>query len=154
MPDEIVVTILERPDLGPVVAGWLWESFWRKRGSSLHEIERLVAASKASVGPPRCFVLVVDGDPVGTAGLIAHDCDERPDLTPWLAAMFVAPAWRGRGYAMKLVRTVEEAARAAGMSTLWLYTRTAQGLYARAGWAHVEDFVAVGTAATLMRRDL
>ena len=149
-----IVTIADRPDLVPVVAGWLWDAFWRKRGHSLGEIEDLVAASHARVGPPQCFVLLADGAPAGTAGLIASDCDERPDLTPWLAAMFVAPAHRGRGHALTLVRTVEDAARAAGVSTLWLYTRTAQGLYDRAGWERVEEFAAAGQPAMLMRRDL
>jgi hypothetical protein len=48
---------------------------------------------------PRTFILLADGEPVGTASLAAHDLDERPDLTPWLAGVFVDPHTRGQGYA-------------------------------------------------------
>jgi GNAT superfamily N-acetyltransferase len=82
---------------------------------------------------PRTLVLLADGEPVGTASLVAHDLDERPDLTPWLAGMFVAPHARGQGHAARLIAAVEQEAAAASISTLWLYTNTAERVYARGG---------------------
>jgi GNAT superfamily N-acetyltransferase len=96
----------------------------------------------------------VDGEPVGTAGLIASDLSSRPDLTPWLAAMYVRPDARGRGYATDLIRAVEGAARVAGFDRIWLYTFEAEGLYLKAGWQPVEQIEHNGRPATLMRRDL
>ena len=103
---------------------------------------------------PRTFVLLVDDEPVGTASLVAHDLDERPDLTPWLAGVFVAPHARRQGYAVQLVRAVEQEARKASVSTLWLYTNTAERIYARAGWQTVEIVQHDGKSFSLMRRDL
>jgi GNAT superfamily N-acetyltransferase len=103
---------------------------------------------------PRTFILLADGQPVGTASLVACDLDERPDLSPWLADVFVLPAARRRGYAVHLIAAVEEACRAASISTLWLYTRTAERLYARNGWRTVETVVHNGRSYALMRRDL
>ena len=91
---------------------------------------------------------------VGTAGLIVSDLSTRPELTPWLAAVYVRPDQRGRGYALDLVRAVEGAASVAGIKRIWLYTTTAEALYLKAGWDAVERFERNGTPAVLMRRDL
>jgi GNAT superfamily N-acetyltransferase len=149
-----IVTIAERPDLVPLVAGWLFEAFWRRGGFSLAETTAFVAGAVAVVGSPQCFVLLVDEVPVGTAGLVADDLDERPDLTPWLAGVFVAQEARGRGHVNHLIAAVEAAARAASVTTLWLYTTTAERVYLRAGWVTIEHFEHNGRPAALMRRDL
>jgi GNAT superfamily N-acetyltransferase len=95
---------------------------------------RLFSNPNAETGPTQTFILLIDGEPVGTASLVAHDLDERPDLTPWLAGVFVAPKYRGRGYVGRLIAAVEQAGRSASIPTLWLYTNTAERVYARAGW--------------------
>jgi GNAT superfamily N-acetyltransferase len=103
---------------------------------------------------PRTFILLAEGDPVGTASLAAHDLEERPDLTPWLAGVFVDPRVRGRGYAAHLIAAVEDECRATSISTLWLYTRTAERIYARAGWRTIEIVQHSDKPYALMRRDL
>jgi GNAT superfamily N-acetyltransferase len=91
---------------------------------------------------------------VGTAGLRHDDLASRPDLTPWLAGVFVEPAARSRGYANALVRQVEAFAAAAGVPTLWLYTWTAAPLYARLGWQPVGPETDRGKDVVLMTRHL
>jgi GNAT superfamily N-acetyltransferase len=153
-PALAIATIRERPDLVPVVAEWLWDAFWRQDGHSLEETRQAWAEAVAPRGPPQCFVLLADGVAVGTAGLVVEDLEERPDLTPWLASVFVAQSARGRGYAGLLVRAVEAAAREADVATLWLYTVTAERIYARLSWQTAERFDRKGKVAALMRRDL
>jgi GNAT superfamily N-acetyltransferase len=46
---------------------------------------------------PTGFVAVLDEVVVGMACLVAHDMETRPELTPWLATVLVAPEYRGRG---------------------------------------------------------
>ena len=116
------------------------------------EAERSVAATPALM--PQTLVLLAAGEPVGMASLAEHDLDERPDLTPWLAGVFVAANARGRGHAGRLVAAVEGLAAEASIPTLWLYTRTAEPIYARAGWRTVEVFQHHGEPHALMRRDL
>lgn len=152
--DARILPIAARPDLAPLLAGWLWEAFWRGDGYALAEVEARVAAGTAQRGPPQTFVLLLDGQPAGTASLAAQDLDSRPDLTPWLAGVYVVPEARGRGLALDLVRAVEGAAGAAGVATLWLYTRRAERVYLQAGWHTVEHFTHHGDQATLMRREL
>ncbi len=130
------VTLKDRPDLLPIVRSWLGS-----RRSSL-------------AGPEHCFVLLAGGVPAGTASLAENSLETRPDLTPWLANLFVPPAFRGRGHSARLVGAVEAAARAARVPTLWLVTRSAESLYARLGWHAVGPAIFHGDPATLMRRDL
>ena len=149
-----VVSTFDRPDLVPVVARWLWDEFWRAGGHSLEATQTAVMTSVADQPMPRTYVLLVGDHPVGTASLVAHDLEERPDLTPWLAGVVVDPPARGQGYAAHLIAAVEAAARAAGIPRLWLYTRAAERIYARAGWRTVATVEHGGKPFALMRRDL
>ena len=113
-----IVTTADRPDLAALTARWRWEAFFRGSGRPFDDI--LADAQKTAAAAqlmPRTFVLLMEGEPVGTASLVAHDLEERPDLTPWLAGVFVVPHARGRGYAARLVAAVEQAAAAAGIPT-------------------------------------
>jgi GNAT superfamily N-acetyltransferase len=152
-PEHLVVSTSERPDLAPVVAAWLWAEFSRARGSSLEETLAAVRIS-ATARMPHTFVLLVEGKPVGTASLAAQDLETRPDLTPWLASVFIEPAARGQGLAAHLIGAVEDECRRRSIPTLWLYTRSAEKVYRRAGWRTVETFLAGDKSYALMRRDL
>ena len=116
----VIVRTADRTDLVPVVARWLWEEFSRQSGRPLERVHERIAASTATCGPPQTFVLLVDDRPIGTASLVDHDLDTRPDLTPWLAGVFVVPEARGRGHAARLIGAVEAAGRAAAIPSLWL----------------------------------
>ena len=148
------VTIIERPDLAGTVSEWLWHESWQHLGYTLEETEAELISPRTAVGPPQTFVLLVDGWPVGTARLTTLNLDERADLTPWLADVFVIPEARGRGYVRDLLAAFDTACAAASISTAWLYTNTAGRIYARAGWQVVETIERPGKLqVVLMRRD-
>ena len=69
--------------------------------------------------------------------------------------MLVRPQFRGRGDSPPLVKHVEVAA-AASAAVLWLYTWTADPLYARLGWERVglERDTTKNIEVVLMKRDL
>jgi GNAT superfamily N-acetyltransferase len=127
-----IVAVSGRPDLAPIVAKWLIDAFGHPGGRTVEQMTARVLAP--SDGPEETFVLFDRDTPVGTASLSHDDLASRRDLTPWLAGVFVEPAFRGRGYATALVRQVEAFASAASVPTLWLYTWTAAPLYAQLGW--------------------
>jgi GNAT superfamily N-acetyltransferase len=149
-----IVSTYARPDLVPAAARLCWDEFWGPRGRTLEESIALVQTTLTPFDLPRTFVALDDREPVGTASLVALDFEARPDLTPWLAAVVVAPHARGRGHASALVRAVEADARARGLEHLWLYTRNAERLYARLGWLTVESVEQGGKVYALMRREL
>ena len=74
----------------------------------------------------------------GTASIYVHDMDTRPDLSPWLAAVYVAPAYRKQGIGSALVKAVESAAQQIQIARLYLFTPDQEHFYARLGWSVLE----------------
>jgi GNAT superfamily N-acetyltransferase len=149
-----IASMRDRPDLVPLVANWLWTEFGRPNGRTLETSLKAVAETVTAETMPRTFALLVNGVPVGTASLTIDDLDSRPDLTPWLAGVVVAPEARGKGLAAYLVAAVEAEAIRQSVTTLWLYTWTAERIYQRIGWRTIETFERKGLPHALMRRDL
>jgi len=88
--------------------------------------------------------------PVGTATLLAHDVgtEQWPDLTPWLAAVYVVPEHRRRGIGASLVNAIVSEAAAAGMDVLYLLTTEREEFYTQLGW---EVFDRAGEATVMSR---
>jgi GNAT superfamily N-acetyltransferase len=147
-----IVAVSDQPALAPVVAKWLVGEFGRPGGRTEEELTALILAPTR--GPEETFVLFDQGIPAGTASLAHDDLATRRDLTPWLAGVFVEPAYRGRGYATALVRRVEAFALAASVPVLWLFTWTAEPLYAGLGWKRVGLEINHGDDVVLMSRRL
>lgn len=66
------------------------------------EAASAVAAFREHCGPagvPSVFAALAGERPVGMASLVVDDMPDRPELTPWLASVYVLPEWRGRGLA-------------------------------------------------------
>ncbi|WP_108446693.1 GNAT family N-acetyltransferase [Halomonas denitrificans] len=137
------------------LAGWA-HAEW----GHLHPGRGLAAAVEAfrdecgPAGVPSVFAALAGERPVGMASLVVDDMSDRPELTPWLASVYVLPERRGRGLASTLVRRVEEEARAHGIARCFLYTPDQQALYRRLGWREREARDYGGEAVTIMQRDL
>jgi len=151
---ETIVALRDRLDLVPVVAKWAHEEFWSFAGKSLEETQRLFTPLPLSSWLPCTFVLLDGTTPVGTASAVEHVLECRPELTPWLAALVVDRAMRGRGHSRRLVRFIEAYARQNGVDTLWLFTWSAQGLYAKLGWRPIERLDQNGREVVVMKRTL
>lgn len=102
---------------------------------------------------PLTLVAFLDDEPVGTASLIANDMEDRPELSPWLASVFVLPTFRGRGIASALCRRVVEEAKRLGHKTLYLFTPDQEALYAKLGWERFELTKYHGEPVVLMKLD-
>jgi predicted N-acetyltransferase YhbS len=141
-----------QPDFVPKVVDWLREEFGHAGSPSR---EQQIATMLARPRSEETFVLLDDNVPVGTASLVTNDLPSRPDLTPWLASVLVLPPFRGKGYSTPLVRRVEEAATLSA-SILWLYTWSAEPVYAKLGWQRVGPSrdEARGIDVVLMKRHL
>lgn len=149
-----IVRTADRPDLIPLVANWLWDAFWQPNGHRLEEVREILSEADAETGPPQSFVLLAGDIPCGTASLMSADLEIRHDIGPWLAGVYVVPEARGQGCAQRLVLAVEEAARRAGDTSLYLHTSDARPLYEKLGWYAVEETLENGRPVTIMRRDL
>ncbi|MBC8996078.1 GNAT family N-acetyltransferase [Pseudomonas sp. N40(2020)] len=100
---------------------------------------------------PSVVVAIEDDRLLGGALLIDSDMKTRPELTPWLAGVYVKAEERGRGAASQLVNRIVEEAKALGVPQLYLYTDAAKSLYARLGWEVVEELVYEDLPVTIMK---
>ncbi|MBI4764061.1 MAG: GNAT family N-acetyltransferase [Deltaproteobacteria bacterium] len=91
---------------------------------------------------------------LGSAAVIEHDLDTRPELSPWLASVFVAPEHRGKGAGSKLVIHVMEKAREAGISALYLFTPDKEHFYQKLGWQTISKETYQGHLITVMKVNL
>ena len=105
-------------------------------------------------GIPTAVVALVGDDVAGSASLVESDMDIHPELTPWLASVYVAPEFRRRGIASALVAEIERIAAEEGVATLWLWTPDQDRLYARLGWKETARERYRGLEAVIMRKEL
>jgi GNAT superfamily N-acetyltransferase len=137
------------------VAERIWTAFWRHKGTPLEQLRRGVEANlHAGNGVPFCLVAEIEGKLCGTASIIENDEEARPELTPWLAALWVDEAARGQGIAAALLNDAARRCAVLGIERLYLVSRPAlRDFYTSRGWREVEQGVGAH-ALTLYVREL
>jgi len=123
--------------------------------SPFKTVEQHMTKLRARIGPdpvPATFVLVMEGAVAGSVSLLRRDDidDVRPDLTPWLASLIVAPGHRSHGLGRALVQYCVDRARLLGYPALYLYTDSHAGYYSRLGWLALEERQSRGAQVTVM----
>lgn len=119
-----------------LVVDWLWRAFGNGAGRGFYAA--IVESSLKREGLPITFIAQDAGRPAGTVGLWRCDLLSRQDLTPWLAALYVHPDYRGRGLGRLLQDHVIGFSRRAGYPTLYLYAAFT-GYYERHGWRYIAE---------------
>jgi GNAT superfamily N-acetyltransferase len=129
----------QRPEFFDCVADRIWQAWWKPDGHPLDYVSGRLRENMNEAPVPLALV-AHDGDNfLGTASLIASDLDERPQLTPWVAAVWVEPLARRRGVASALVGRATEACFALGFSRAYLCARPERtGFYEGLGWTTIE----------------
>jgi GNAT superfamily N-acetyltransferase len=137
-----------------IAARWRYDAFFAQDGIAFEESRDALRAWMDGLGFETALLAEVDGQPAGSCLFVREEIDPAHDLTPWLAALYVAPKFRNRGIASALVGAIEQHARSVGCSELFLYTITAERVYARLGWSVHERFDWHGEKFVLMARSL
>jgi GNAT superfamily N-acetyltransferase len=137
-----------------ITARWRYDAFFADDGITFEESRDSLRAWMEGLGYETALLAEVDGQPAGSCLFVREEIDPKHDLTPWLAALYVAPEFRKLGIASALVRAIEQHARSVGCGELYLYTITAEPLYAKLGWTARDRFESNGEAFVLMAREL
>lgn len=131
-----------RPEFFDIVADRIWSAWWQRNGVPRDYIAERLKANMAGPGLPVALVAHAGSTFVGTASVIASDLDERPQYTPWVAAVWIEPAFRSRGLGAVLVGAAASAAFALDAETVYLCSAEARrGFYLRLGWELIEEGV-------------
>ena len=114
---------LDLPQHVPQMARWIHDAFWATDPDwTPAYIESRIAEADDPAQLPLARLALLDSVPAGTASLIACDDRDRAHLSPWLAAVYVDPGFRGRGIASRLVRDIADGAARLGFANLYLGT--------------------------------
>ncbi|MCZ4091962.1 GNAT family N-acetyltransferase [Sinorhizobium psoraleae] len=139
---NIVISDLRAvPHFADAIADRVWRAWWKPKGFPLEHVAGLVRENLGSGPLPLAIVAHRGSTFVGTASVIASDMEERPQYTPWVAAVWVDPAFRRQGIGGTIVGHAARAAFAAGADTAYLCAVPAKSaFYQGLGWSlHEQD---------------
>lgn len=97
---------------------------------------------------PRFYIVVREGDIIGTYALLRNDLNSRQDLFPWFACLYVHPDQRGEGLGSTLLDHALREAHKKGYDSLYL-TTDLEGYYEKYGWTHSTE--AIGLSGDSMK---
>ena len=133
---------------------WIWDEW----GHDLFPTyEHMLAEWRAGLGRdclPQMLSATVGGEAVGVVGLAQDDFAGRPDLSPWLVALYVHPDHRGKGIGKALVRACEIEAARRHVERLYLCTDSAAALYQSLGWTREGEGHYQNDALEIYERDI
>jgi GNAT superfamily N-acetyltransferase len=131
--------LADHPEFITTIARWHHKEWGHLRpGETVQDRAARVECDCGHRAIPTTFVALADHQVLGSASLVKHDMDIRPNLSPWLSGVFVAPEHRQCGIGAALVRRVTQEALALGAPHLYLYTLGSGALYLALGWSVVE----------------
>ncbi len=84
------------------------------------------------------LILLNDKSLVGFISIFPSDGDEKSDLTPWYATMYVKEEYRGKGYSKILNDAIIEEGKKRGFEKLYLKSEL-ENYYEKFGAIYIED---------------
>lgn len=146
---DLTVKKIVRPDdrMLDTMTEWMYRWWGQNEGRSYEEVRCYMEHGVQEERLPQTYGMFLDGVLIGMYQFRLDDLFVRPDLYPWLANVFLDPAYRNRGYGTILMESIRcNAGRTLPFRELFLYT-THTELYERYGW----DFV--GEIDTFLKED-
>ncbi|EMB4109881.1 GNAT family N-acetyltransferase [Serratia nevei] len=129
-----MISVRQVPELAPRAIAY-FQRHWATV-ETLMMYEDAINRSLGAANPlPQWYLLVENDRILGCAGLITNDFISRGELYPWLCALYVEEAQRGRGYGAKLIEHVAAETRRLGFPQLHLCTDL-EGYYERNGFVY------------------
>ena len=101
---------------------------WGSKTNSKKEFEEKVNKKISKIinnfnNPLYCKLVLLDNDIlIGFISIFSTDGDERKDLSPWYATMYIKEEFRGKGYSKILNNAILEEAKNRGFKKLYLKT--------------------------------
>lgn len=149
-----IIDLKFEPHHIPLLAGWHHQE-WSYLNPDLTVAQRAEwMQSYLSDGLVPSTFVALEEQLLGSAAIIEHDLETRPDLSPWLASVFVAPEHRCKGVGSKLVLYVMQKTKEAGIPVLYLFTPDKEHFYQKIGWHTISNETYRGHLITIMQINL
>jgi N-acetylglutamate synthase-like GNAT family acetyltransferase len=139
-PSFTISDLRQRPEFLGTVAGRIWQAWWRDSGHPLDYIADRLRDENLNADPIPFAMVAHDGTEfLGTSSVVASDLAERPQFSPWVAAVWVEPQARRRGIGGALVDRATQGCFALGVDRAYLCARLERSdFYEGLGWIPVE----------------
>lgn len=129
-----IIEIQQRPELFNDAVKVFWEQWGSENNYSFYE-DCMKHSGKTKDAIPRFYIALENGQIVGTYAILRNDINSRQDLFPWLACLYIDPAYRGNSNGKQLMEHgLQETARL-GYKKLYL-TSDLEGYYEKYGWSN------------------
>ncbi len=146
--------LADYPQFVPTVASWVYTEWGHHNPSfTVQQFEATYRTHMVKDSIPLTLIALWDDLPAGTASIFVEDMDIHPELTPWLAAVYVPVDHRGKGIGSELVGAIEAKARALGIRRLYLWTPDKEHFYTRLGWEGIERPILFHEQVVLMTKE-
>lgn len=131
------------PELAETAIDRIWRAWWKDTSFAVEQIRDPVEAMLRSPDAlPCCLIAHVDSEFLGTVSVIASDVEARPELSPWVAALWVEPSHRRSGIATALLEAAVSRAFAQGFDRIFLHSaEQRRPFYEARGWQLFEGGV-------------
>ncbi len=130
-----IVSLREEPEYLEQAIAYFQEKWADEKNRMMYD-DALRSSIPAKNFLPQWYLLLDGQTIIGCAGLISNDFISRGDLWPWLCALYVEPAYRGKGCGGKLIGKAVEDARRLGFTHLYLCTDLS-GYYEQYGFSYL-----------------
>ena len=135
----VISDLRRHPAFFDTVADRIWRAWWEPNGYPLEHITTGLSRNMEATPIPFALVAHVGTRCLGTASVIASDLEERPELTPWVAAVWVEDDARRHGVGSALVNRAAQECFALGVDRAYLCARPRMtGFYEGLGWIIAE----------------
>lgn len=132
----------QQPAFFDAVADRIWRTWWKERG---FPADYIAGRLRENMNPsPIPFALVAHRDETffGTASVIAADLEERPQYSPWVAAVWVEPKYRMQEIGSALVARAVSDVFALNFRRVYLCAdKERRRFYTRQDWLPIEEDV-------------
>jgi GNAT superfamily N-acetyltransferase len=118
--DYVVSNLRQRPQFADTIADRGWNAWWVESGAPLPDYRAHLDPMVQGAGIPSGFVAHTGTRYLGSSLLIECDHDLRPNLTPWIAALWVEPEARRSGIARDLITAARIEAKKLGHERCYL----------------------------------
>lgn len=140
-----------------MVAEWMYQWWGEKEGYSYEAVKCYVQNGLQVKRLPQTYGMYLNDRLIGVYQFRLDDLFVRPDLYPWLANVYLDPAYRNAGYGKLLMESIRNnAQRCLPYDEVFLFTKHT-GLYEKYGWefvSEIDTFLDSGRIQRLYRLNL
>ncbi|MBC8184741.1 GNAT family N-acetyltransferase [candidate division KSB1 bacterium] len=143
--------ISKHPNAIPIIANWIVDE-WGDTAPGVNfknittSLKREIIENKI----PKTFIAFEKDRYLGTASIFENDMSTRPELTPWLAAVYVDSKYRNKGVGSELVKFVMNEAKSLDLKKLYLWTANKMNFYQNLDWKFFERTNFLNKDVTIM----